>query len=54
MLKVSGHRLDDKHNVIIRKFAKKWKVKEAEALRRIIELYEVLNSTTQATFGASR
>lgn len=40
MLKTSGHRLDDIHNKIIRKYSRAWHVKEAAALRRIIEGFD--------------
>lgn len=38
LLRPCGHRLADKHLMKIRQLARKWKVKEAEALRMIIEL----------------
>lgn len=40
--KVCGHRLEDKHFVIIRKYSRAWHVKEAAALRRIIEGFDNL------------
>lgn len=40
MLKPCGHRIEESHNIIIRFWARKWRVKEAEALRKIIETYE--------------
>jgi len=36
-MKPCGHRLKEEHFKTIRKFARQWKVKEAEALRMIIE-----------------
>jgi hypothetical protein len=36
-LKPCGHRLEDKHFTKIRQLARKWKVKDALALRKIIE-----------------
>lgn len=40
-LKVCGHRLEPRHFIKISKLARKWRIKDAEALRRLIEQSKV-------------